>query len=248
MSGSMLVTITGTGCSHAREQMSTNMVVEYEGYRLGVECPHPIMYQAHKYGVAAEGVNAWYVTHIHADHVSGLESLAFYRWYSMGKQTVLCAAREVLDPLSRIHRLSGLGRQTTLDGEPAGLNVGDVCKGVPTPPGQVVNVGPFTVETLRVRHVVPTYAVKITSPDGSSFGYSGDTTADGATLQWLAKCDMFAHDSCGGAIHAGPTELADILSRDERRRCMLLHRSDESYEEAESQGFLVPKDGDVFRI
>ena len=243
MSGVTKLFITGTGCSHAREQMSTNVVVDYNGFKLGIECPHPIMHQLHMSGLAAEHIDAWFVTHIHADHVSGLESLAFYRWYQLGKSTTICAAGDVLGPLSRVHKVSALGRQTTLDGEPAGLSLEEVYYGLEARTSEPIKVGPFLVEVKKVKHVVPTYAVKVTSPDGLSFAYSGDTIADRSTVEWLTKADVFAYDSCGGPIHASHEDLAAMLSSDEKRRCILLHRGDREYESARTEGFIVPDAG-----
>lgn len=243
MAGVTKLFVTGTGCSHAREQMSTNVVVEYEGFKLGIECPHPIMHQMHLSGLAAENVDAWFVTHIHADHVSGLESLAFYRWYQLGRSTTICAANDVLGPLSRIHRVSALGRQTTLDGQPAGLSLREVYYGLEAKTSEPTELGPFLIEVKKVKHVVPTYAVKVTSPDGISFAYSGDTVADKPTVEWLAKADIFAYDSCGGPIHASPEDLSGMLSVDDKKRCMLLHRGDREYERAKAEGFIVPEAG-----
>lgn len=223
--------------------MSSNVVLDYDGFKLGIECPHPIIHQAHLAGVAAETVNAWFVSHIHADHVSGLESLAFYRWYRDRARTTICGSEEVLLPLARIHESSALGTQKTLSGESAGLRASDVYAGVRVEEGETVSVGPFGVSVKRVQHVVPTFAVKIESPDGTSFAYSADTVAELDIVEWLQGADVFAHDSCGGPIHASPEDLEQLVPPESRARCMLLHRDDRDYRYAESMGFLVPEAG-----
>lgn len=243
VSSRTLLTVTGAGCSHSRNQMSTNVLIEHEGFSLGIECPHPIKHQLHRVGASAERVNAWFVSHIHADHVSGLESLAFYKWYSMQSTTVICGSREVLGPLARIHEVSALGTQKTLEGHPAGLRASDIYAGVNIEEGEKVSVGPFSLSVRAVKHVVPTFAVKVETPDGSSFAYSADTVADSETVKWLIDSSLFAHDACGGPIHASPEDLESLVRPEDRSRCMLLHRDDRDYLYAEEMGFLVPEAG-----
>jgi ribonuclease BN (tRNA processing enzyme) len=161
----------------------------------------------------------------------------------MSETTSLYGSREVLSQLARVHEVSALGTQSTLDGEDAGLRTRDVYVGTNVEENETVVVGPFSLSVKRVRHVVPTFAVKVSTPDGSSFAYSADTVADSETIKWLSDSSLFAHDSCGGPIHASPEDLERLVDANDRRRCMLLHRDDRDYSYAEKMGFLVPDAG-----
>ena len=244
---SLVVRVIGVGCSSSREHSSTSFVLEYGGQKLAIDCPHPILHQVHVAGGGdARLIDDWIITHIHADHASGLESLAFSRWYGAGKKTNVVGVREVLEALLQIHDVSALSTQTTITGELDPLRARDVYNAVLLRYDEPVQLGLFSVEIARATHVVPTTAIRVTAPNGRSFAYSADTVFDSELLSWLTSADVFAHDCAGGPIHASCDELLLKTPVQERSRCLLVHRSDLAgsvvYNMREA-GFVIPQAG-----
>lgn len=244
---SLIVRIIGVGCSSSREHSSTSFLLEYAGQKLAIDCPHPILHQVHDAGGGdARLIDDWIITHIHADHASGLESLAFSRWYGAHKKTNVVGVGAVLEDLLQIHDVSALSKQTTITGERDPLRARDVYNSVLLRYDEPVQLGLFSVEIAKATHVVPTTAVRVTAPNGRSFAYSADTVFDSELLSWLASADVFAHDCAGGPIHASCDELLLETPVQDRSRCLLVHRSDLSagtvYNMREA-GFVIPQAG-----
>jgi ribonuclease BN (tRNA processing enzyme) len=250
------VLVVAAGNSHNAQHASTFVLCENSGQIIGIECPHPAHHliataaTPHGLHIGAPDVDAWYISHIHADHASGLESVAFHRWYVQNTYTQVIAHPDVAGPLAEIHDLSALGSQTDLEGDPQPLDVADVYRAdCPTPERPVVS-GPFTVEIFPAVHVVPTFAVRV-SAGGRSFAYSADTVLNVPLLHWLAEATMFAHDSSGGPIHADVAQLSDHLSAEDRARCLLLHRCEMTVEQEQSAraaGLVLPAAGALYSL
>lgn len=243
----LIVRVIGVGCSSSREHSSTSFVLEYAGQKLAIDCPHPILHQVHDAGGGdARSIDDWIITHIHADHASGLESLAFSRWYGARKKTNVVGVSEVLESLLQIHDVSALSKQTTLAGELDSLRARDVYNSVLLRYDEPVQIGVFSIEIAKAIHVVPTTAIRVTAPNGRSFAYSADTVFDDELLAWLKSADVFAHDCAGGPIHASCDDLLSKTPVQERSKCLLVHRSDLSpgtvYRMREA-GFILPQAG-----
>src|SRR6516162_4406626 len=81
----------GVGDAFSARHYSSCLALEADGEWLLVDCPHPIrklMYE----GSAAAGtvldvaqVRAVVLTHLHADHASGLEGIGFYARFILGR-------------------------------------------------------------------------------------------------------------------------------------------------------------------
>jgi len=78
----MKLTFLGTGSAFAMKNWQTNMLIEFEdGYRLLIDCGGDIRWALADYDLTYLNINGVYVSHLHADHIGGLEWLAFTTYF-----------------------------------------------------------------------------------------------------------------------------------------------------------------------
>lgn len=246
-SSSLVLVPLGVGNSFPTTHYSTALaLVSGDGNWLLIDCPHPIAKMAAE-AEARSGIRLDFeklqgvvVTHIHGDHVSGLESLMFYFRYTLGRKLSIAAHRDVIDSLWAGHLAAALAHpiepwwdDADLDapgasrpGHPCSDNaMADYCDVTVLDESAAVAFAGFDVECRVTRHVVPTTAVRVRPLlGGPVFAYSADTAFERALIVWLSAADRFAHD-CGSGIHASYESLA-VLPDVVRRRMWLAHYPD----------------------
>ncbi len=78
----MKLTFLGTGSAFAMKNWQTNMLIEFDsGYKLLIDCGGDIRFSLEEYGLSYLDINGVYVSHLHADHIGGLEWLAFTTYF-----------------------------------------------------------------------------------------------------------------------------------------------------------------------
>lgn len=221
----------GVGDAFSAVHYSSAVAVESGGRWLLVDCPHPIrkvLREASlRAGVALDvgSFDAVVVTHVHADHCAGLEDLAFYARFALGRRPRLVAHPRVLERLWE-GRLAG-GMDSLVDpvswaSRPMRLE--DYFEPVALDERRPVEVGGFEIACRPTRHHVFTTALRIRAGD-RSLGLSADTAHDPDLIRWLAEADLFLHET-GLGIHT-PYEALAALPPDVRARMKLIHYSDE---------------------
>src|SRR5512142_1363515 len=92
----------GVGDAFSALHHSSAVAVEADGRRLLVDCPHPIRKVLRdaslRSGLALDvgSFDAVVLTHLHADHCSGLEDYAYYFRFVLRRRPVLAAHPRVL--------------------------------------------------------------------------------------------------------------------------------------------------------
>ena len=100
MAGLRVLTL-GVGDAFSAKYYSTCFALESAGRWLLVDCPHPIRKilreAAESAGISlqADQLEAVYLTHLHGDHVSGLEVLGYYFRYVVGRRLPVYTHRDV---------------------------------------------------------------------------------------------------------------------------------------------------------
>ncbi|MGE3819052.1 MAG: MBL fold metallo-hydrolase [Isosphaeraceae bacterium] len=167
-----------------------------------IDCPHPIRKVLREGSIAAglsptldlDRVSGLALTHLHADHVSGIEGYLFYSHYVLGKRPRVLAHPEVSARLAE-GVLGGSLRGVRV--EPKGpehdLSLSDYVEITPLSYDRAVSFGPFAIECRRTLHSVPTTAFRITAM-GRVLGFSADTAFDPGLIDWLSSSDLIVHE------------------------------------------------------
>lgn len=75
----------GTGSAFTTTNFQTNMIIQENGKNLLVDCGTDIKWSLKSEGLSPMDIDAVYVSHAHADHIGGLEYLAFATYWSNHK-------------------------------------------------------------------------------------------------------------------------------------------------------------------
>jgi len=230
MSSGMTLIPLGVGDAFSALHYSSCMTLEADGALLLVDCPHPIMKMMREAGLAAgapltaDRVAAVVLTHLHADHCSGLEDLAYYFHYTLSRTLPVLAHPAVAERLWDGHLAAGMELVSTGSGRaPQKKKFTDFFRLIELSDKHAASFGPFSVECRRTEHHVPTTALRVTGA-GRCLGHSADTSFDPSLIEWLARADLVLHET-GPGIHT-PYEKLAALPAAVRGKMKLTHFSD----------------------
>lgn len=173
-------------------------------------------------------VDAFAISHLHADHAADLVVLGVYRRY---RPTGPCAAVPVHGPAgtaARLVQLAGADPATDVSGQL------DVRLWVP---GTGVDVGPLRLEPVAVEHPVPAFGIRVTGPAETdatrlvTLAYTGDTDAcagldalaTGADLLLAEAGFLEGRDDAVRGVHLTGRRAGQAARTGNARRLVLTH-------------------------
>ncbi|MCK6508540.1 MBL fold metallo-hydrolase [Myxococcota bacterium] len=222
--------VVGVGDAFSVRHFGTSFLLRRGDFVCGVDCPdlyrralHTHRFQHQGDLLDAQHLDALILTHLHGDHVNGLEMVAAYLRFGFRKKLKLYTSKEVIQDLWDRRLSVSLGQMW--DGQRyQKLSVEDYFDLEEIPWQVPVQIGPFTVTTRRTIHHLPTMALQIS--DGEhTFGHSCDTAYDPDLIDWLQRCDLFFHEANFGPAHT-PLERLQSLPLEIRKKMRLVHYSD----------------------
>lgn len=77
----MQLTFLGTGAAFSLENYQSNLLIEAQGERLLIDAGSDIRFSLQAAGFSYKDIHSIYITHIHNDHVGGMEFLAFLKYF-----------------------------------------------------------------------------------------------------------------------------------------------------------------------
>lgn len=95
----MKLTFVGVGSAFALDNFQSNLLVESQGRRLMIDCGGDARFALHRLGLRASDIDALYVSHLHSDHIGGIEWLGFSRYFSNGPRPDLFINGRLADML-----------------------------------------------------------------------------------------------------------------------------------------------------
>ena len=227
----MRVLILGAGDAFTTTGFGSSALIESSGSYLLLDCPdlvHRALAEAVRaagWDVDASRIDDILITHLHADHVNGLEAFGFARMILRMERPEAARPRLFVNrPASgRLwERLAPAMEQQRWLGRDARLD--DYFDLRPIDPGEPFRVGPLQVRARRTDHPVPTTGFLI--GDGSwTLGWSGDTVFEREHVEWLSAADLIVHECGLGPVHTHLEEL-HALPDALRARVRLIHLPD----------------------
>lgn len=226
----MKLLTVGIGDAFSALHYSCCLALEAEGRWLLIDCPHPLRKMLREASDSAgvsldiDDLDGVVVTHLHADHASGIEGLGYYSHFVVGRKARLLVHPAVQERLWEGHLAAGMERLLepgTWKEHQVGLH--DYFDILPLAEESATELGPFRVECRRTIHHIPTTALRIRAGD-RTIGISSDTTFDPGLIAWLAPSDLIIHETNLG-VHTDYEQLA-ALPADLRARMRLIHCTD----------------------
>lgn len=220
----------GVGDAFSALWYSSCLFLEAAGVRLLIDCPHPIRKILREAGGQAnlsldlDQVSGVALTHLHADHASGLEGYAYYNHFYRQRRAVVLTHPEIANDLWDGHSRAGMGLQILPGGKRLHMSRDDYFDIRLLSTDAVTTFGPFEIQCRPTRHSVFTVALRIRAC-GRTLGYSADTSFDEGLIDWLAEADTVIHETNYG-IHTPYAKLA-ALPVELRRKMHLIHYPDD---------------------
>jgi ribonuclease BN (tRNA processing enzyme) len=228
MSGFDLIAL-GVGDTFSEVHHPTAFLLQAEGFSLAIDCPdsyRAVLRDAARTtdrGLSLADIDDVLITHVHGDHMNGLEGVAFFKRFAQGKRVVLHTTPEAAAVLweQRLrapmeHLWDGRCLQR--------LRFEDYFELHLLAWSGESRIGPFRVLTRRTVHHVPTCALLI-EHGGRTLGYSSDTAFDPSLVDFLSSADLILHETNLGPAHTPWQSLVE-LPQDLRRRMRLVHYPD----------------------
>jgi ribonuclease BN (tRNA processing enzyme) len=225
----------GVGEAFTARNYTTGMALGLGDDWLLIECPHPIRKMLREASLAAgipidlDRVRGVALSHLHADHCSGLEDYGFYCHYALGRRAPLAMHPEVSARLWDGLLTAGMGESLARPGAPPVRNrLDDFFDLVPLSTSGPVEFGPFTIECRPTIHPIPTTALRIRA-GGRTLAFSADTAFDPTLIDWLAAADLVVHEATTlghTGVHT-PYEKLAALPGELRARMRLIHYPDD---------------------
>lgn len=221
--------VLGVGDTFSEKHHSTAVLLACDGFLLAIDCPD--MYRgvlrdsSERCGRALQlsDIDHFLITHVHGDHMNGLEGVAFYKHFVDGKPVELLCSRELRASIWDQRLAATMG--VLWNGEAfREMAFESYFRHHELPWGEDTQVGPFRIRTRRTIHHVPTSALFIEAA-GRTLGYSSDTAFDPDLIAFLAPADLIIHETNLGPAHTPYASLA-TLPEDLRRKMRLIHYPD----------------------
>jgi len=227
----------GVGDTFSENHHTASLLLSCDGFRLAVDCPDRYRGVLKKVSPRAgrrlllEDIEHFFITHVHGDHMNGLEGVAFYKRFVEGKRVKLYTTGEVRDVIWE-QRLRAPMEQLWDGTRMRSLGFDDYFDFVKAPWQTEFEIGPFRITLRQTKHHVPTAAMLVRT-SGKTFGYSSDTAFDPGLIEFLSAADLIVHETNLGPAH---TAYADLLSLPAsiREKMKLIHYPD-AFDPTESE-------------
>ncbi|MCM3785513.1 MBL fold metallo-hydrolase [Neobacillus mesonae] len=174
----MQITFLGTGDMFSFEQDHNSAMITYRDTRLIIDFPESNAKVLHKLGIMLDEIEHIFITHLHDDHINGLQQLGYYAQVFGKHKPNLYIHEELIDPL---WRSLGPGMRYTVQGE---RKLEDYFHLIPLREGTPFSIGGVTYELTLTQHVPGMLSCGLLAP--GYFYYSGDATMDSALLEQVA--------------------------------------------------------------
>lgn len=245
----MDVFVVGVGDAFSTKHWGTSFLVRQDGFVLAVDCGDSYLRALREHALPHAGgefgpdhIDALFLTHLHGDHVNGLEMLLAWRTFVTRKPLEIYTTPEVARDLWERRLQVSLGTMwdgvhhnpKTLD-DYANLHV--VEWEHPTV------VGPFELRTRQTLHHLPAAALKVSGADGI-WAYSCDTAQDADLIAWLSDGNLIFHETSYGPAHT-PLSFLEALPQELRSKMYAVHLPD-SLETSEHLRFA--EQGRIYRL
>lgn len=230
----MKLTFLGSGSAFCdtTQNFHNNVIIEHNGKNLLVDAGSTLQcaldyHNNQRLDFTVKDIDAIFITHLHGDHIGGLEYVGFHRYFKSfpfgSNKPKLFVHPNLIDELTT-YLMVAMGKTTV-----GNMSINDYFDVVVDDADRILSefMG-FEAEQVLVDHVGhhDSVALKITSADGKSqMFFTGDTSNTNSREHWEDVGFVF-HDcefaDYHGGVHAQYHELVK-LPAETKRNMVLMH-------------------------
>lgn len=242
----------GTGSAFTMDNYQTNLLIEHNGKRILIDAGGDVRFALKDQGLSYKDIDAVYLTHLHADHLGGVEYLAFTSYFDpqKGPQSIeMFGHQRILEDAWNASLRGGLrsvqGKVINLHDyfsvKPLSDNGSFFWEGIHFDIVQSVHI-------MDGYSIVPSYGLMIHIPESTKkIYYTADAQHNPNQIQdFYNEADLIIQD-CETApfqsgVHAHYDELK-TLSSETKNKMMLIHYQDNVLADLDTHQKLAKKDG-----
>jgi ribonuclease BN (tRNA processing enzyme) len=223
------VIVLGVGDTFSERHHGSALLLGCDGFWLAIDCPDQyrgVLKDAADISgraLSLSDIDHVLITHVHGDHMNGLEGVAFYKHFVDQRPVKLVTSPDVRACIWD-QRLQASMSSLYNGRELRSLGFDDYFELLPLSWTEAIDVGPFRIRARKTKHHVPTSALLIEAA-GRLLGYSSDTAFDPELITFLEPADLIIHETNLGPAHTPYASLA-ALPAALRSRMRLIHYMD----------------------
>lgn len=233
----MKITPIGVGSAFALTLFQTMYIIENDGQRLLIDCGGDARHAVNSVGLSVGDIDSVYISHLHGDHIGGLEWLGFLTYFISGLNKPIMYIHERLKESLWSNGLSAgmesiQNKIVTLndyfDVVSLGKNENFVWQNLTFQPVQTIHV-------MNGFDVVPSYGLLINSKDTTAFITTDTQHCPNQIMDFYNSSDVIYHDcetlvglkeaSVKSGVHAHYEDLA-TLPKNVREKMWFTHYGD----------------------
>jgi len=233
----MKIGFLGTGSAFTLKNFQSNLLVEQNGKHLLLDAGSDIRFSLKSVGLSYRNIDAVYISHLHADHAGGIETLALCSYFDVTKEKIkLFGSGELL---RRGWEDTWKGGLESIQGKL--LSLGDFFSITPVKPNSFFEWEGIRFDLVQSIHImngyciVPCYGLMIRCPDSRTIFWTSDCQfCPHQILDFYKQSDLIIQDCetmpFKSGVHANFTDLL-TLPEEVREKMILIHYQDNVLED-----------------
>lgn len=218
----MEIQLLGTGGAFAKNYFNTNTLFHVQGQTMLLDCGITAPMALHQMGMSMADIDALVISHIHADHIGGIEELAYQLKYVYQKRIPIYVPAPLVDRLWDQSLRGGLAQlETDTLSTYFDVHALEVDRATTLWDG-------LTVRIMQTEHIPGKDSFSFVIND--HLFYSADMTMNEQLLLTLEQqgCTIFMHECQFESPAPVHTSLAELLTLPEslQRKIWLMHYGD----------------------